>query len=332
MAERNEIKNNGKNNGSVNETQTELGKITQLILDDYKQERDIDNMDIFGMPERSEIVSIVGKLLHILFPGYYRDKTFKFYNLNNQISVIIEDVIYNLTQQVEIALEYDEEMREKKDQIAEKAQQIVMEYFKTIPHIRALVNTDIQATFDGDPAADNKEEIVLSYPGLLATTIYRLAHELELLKVPMIPRMMTEYAHGMTGIDIHPAATIGAYFFIDHGTGIVVGATSEIGEHVKIYQGVTIGALSTSLGHAMHGIKRHPTIEDNVTIYSGASILGGETVLGEGSVIGGNVFLTSSVPAGTTVTLKNPDLMFINCKTPENCGFDGCDKKCGIKE
>lgn len=169
------------------------------------------------------------------------------------------------------------------------------------------MESDLQATFDGDPAADNKEEIILSYPGLMASTVNRIAHELFLLNVPLIPRMMTEHAHSLTGIDIHPGATIGKYLMMDHGTGIVVGSTSIIGNHVKIYQGVTIGALSTRGGQALHGVKRHPTIEDNVTIYAGASILGGETVIGHDSVIGSNAFITSSVKPETRISVANQE-------------------------
>ena len=292
----------------------QLKEITRVIMEDYEQGRDIDKMNVFEQPERDVIVDIVNKMLNILFPGYYRDKTYKFFNLENKISVLIEDVMYNLTDQIAIALEYDDELKSAEGGvsmgdacISVRSQMLAVEFFKQVPKIRHMVNTDLQATFDGDPAADNKEEIVLCYPGLLASTVYRIAHELYVLGVPIIPRMMTEYAHGLTGIDIHPGATIGEYFFMDHGTGIVVGSTSVIGEHVKIYQGVTIGALSTSAGHALHGTRRHPTIDDNVTIYSGASILGGETVSGEDSVIGGNVFLTSSVRPGTRVNTQNQE-------------------------
>ncbi|MDO4870142.1 MAG: serine acetyltransferase [Bacillota bacterium] len=292
----------------------QLKEITADIMNDYAKGRDIDKMNVFDQPERDVIVDIVNKMLNILFPGYYRDKTYKFYNLENKISVLIEDVMYNLTDQISIALEYDDELRSEDSNLptgdaclSVRSQMLAVDFFKRVPKIRHMVNTDLQATFDGDPAADNKEEIVLCYPGLLASTIYRIAHELYELKVPIIPRMMTEYAHNITGIDIHPGATIGEYFFMDHGTGIVVGSTSVIGKHVKIYQGVTIGALSTSAGHSLHGTKRHPTIEDNVTIYSGASILGGETVIGEGSVIGGNVFLTTSVRPGTRVNTQNQE-------------------------
>lgn len=302
------------NNLMRDRAEQQLKEITREIMDDYRHGRDIDKMNVFDQPERDVIVDIVNKMLNILFPGYYRDKTYKFFNLENKISVLIEDVMYNLTDQIAVALEYDDELKSAEGEalrgeacISVRSQMLVVDFFKSVPKIRHMVNTDLQATFDGDPAADNKEEIVLCYPGLLAGTIYRIAHELYILGVPIIPRMMTEHAHSITGIDIHPGATIGEYFFMDHGTGIVVGSTAVIGEHVKIYQGVTIGALSTSAGHALHGTRRHPTIEDNVTIYSGASILGGETVIGEGSIIGGNVFLTRSVKPGTRVNTQNQE-------------------------
>ena len=226
---------------------------------------------------------------------------------------MIEDVIYNLQKQIAIALRFKEEYAAETDfELRMSAEELAIDFLDRIPHIRALVNTDMQASYEGDPAAFSKDEIVLCYPGLLASTINRLAHELFLLGVPLIPRMMTEYAHSKTGIDIHPGATIGEYFFMDHGTGIVVGETSIIGKHVKVYQGVTIGALSTRGGQRLRGAKRHPTIEDNVTIYAGASILGGDTIIGEGSVIGSNVFITSSVRPGTRISVKTQELIIRN--------------------
>lgn len=181
---------------------------------------------------------------------------------------------------------------------------------------------DVDAAFDGDPAAFNKDEIIFSYPGLYAIMVNRLAHELHLLKVPLIPRIMTEHAHSLTGIDIHPGATIGKHFFIDHGTGVVIGETTEIGDWVKIYQGVTLGGLSTRAGQGLRNHKRHPTIEDRVTIYSGASILGGETRIGEGAIIGGNAFITRSVPPHTRVSQRNPDLDF---QSDEMAETDQCE-------
>ncbi|MBQ3682376.1 MAG: serine acetyltransferase [Succinimonas sp.] len=193
---------------------------------------------------------------------------------------------------------------------ARAAYRITREFMRRLPAIRRLAETDLLAAYDGDPAAGCLEEIILAYPGLMASTVYRLAHELYLLRVPVLPRLMTEYAHAETGIDIHPGAVIGRSFFIDHGTGIVIGETAIIGQNVKIYQGVTLGAISTRGGQKLSGKKRHPTIGDNVTIYAGASILGGETVIGESSIIGGNTFITSSVPANTRVTVKNPEMEY----------------------
>lgn len=287
-----------------------IQRITDSILADYENGREIDNMNVFSQPDGDVIHDIVRKLLNILFPGYYREKNYRSYNDNNRISILIEDVIYNLQKQIAIALRFTEKYKEASEaEIKNAAEAIAICYIGHIPKIREYVDTDMEAAFEGDPAAFNKEEIVLCYPGLLAITINRLAHELFLLQVPLIPRMMTEYAHSNTGIDIHPGATIGKYFFMDHGTGIVIGETSIIGEHVKVYQGVTIGALSTRGGQKLRGAKRHPTIEDDVTIYAGASILGGETVIGKGSVIGSNVFITSSVAPGTRMSVKTQELL-----------------------
>ncbi|WP_026528242.1 serine O-acetyltransferase [Butyrivibrio sp. VCD2006] len=295
--------------GERQNLKTEIEGIVNLIIDDYNKGRDVDQMDIYNQPDRDVVIDIVKKLTKVLYPGYFRDKTFRSYNDANRVAVIIEDAIYNLQKQVAIAFRHGGGYENASDEtLTCGARCITHEFFKKIPEIRALIDTDLQATFDGDPAAFSKEEIILSYPGLRATAINRMAHELYLLKVPLIPRIMTEYAHSVTGIDIHPGATIGKYFMIDHGTGIVIGETTIIGEHVKVYQGVTIGALSTRGGQALKGAKRHPTIEDNVTIYAGASILGGETVIGHDSVVGSNAFLTSSIAPGTRVSIKNQEL------------------------
>ena len=291
-----------------NDTSLDLKELTDAIIRDYSLGRDIDRMQVFQQPDNEMVIDITKKLMMILFPGYYRDRNYLNYSYNNRMSILIEDVFYNLRAQVEIALPNNPKYGEADEEtIKDAANDICVEYFRRIPMIREYVNTDIQATYDGDPAAYNKDEIVLSYPGLMASTICRLAHELYLMDVPMVPRMMTEYAHSKTGIDIHPGATIGKYFFMDHGTGIVVGETSIIGEHVKIYQGVTIGALSTKGGHSLFGKRRHPTIEDNVTIYSGASILGGETTIGAGSIIGSNVFITSPIAPNTRISNKTQE-------------------------
>ena len=271
--------------------------IVDSILEDYTQGRDIDRIEPFRHPDKDVVIDIIDKLRRIVFPGYFLEKNYRIYNAKHNLSMLIEDVMFNLNRQIGLVL-----------QDSEKSQEICLEFFRSIPKVRALVQTDLQAAYDGDPAASGKEEIVYSYPGLFAITVYRLAHVLQVLGVPMIPRMMTEYAHSVTGIDIHPGATIGQHFFIDHGTGIVVGETTVIGNGVKIYQGVTLGALSTRGGQSLRGKQRHPTIEDNVTIYAGASILGGETVIGRDSVIGSNAFITSSIAPNTTVTIKNQEL------------------------
>ena len=271
--------------------------IVDSILEDYLQGRDIDRIEPFRHPDKDVVIDIIDKLRRIVFPGYFLEKTYRIYNAKHNLSMLIEDVMFNLNQQIALVL-----------RDAEKSQEICLAFFRSIPKVRALVQTDLQAAYEGDPAASGKEEIVYSYPGLFAITVYRLAHVLQELGVPMIPRIMTEYAHSGTGIDIHPGATIGQHFFIDHGTGIVVGETTVIGNGVKIYQGVTLGALSTRGGQSLRGKRRHPTIEDNVTIYAGASILGGDTVIGRDSVIGSNAFITGSVAPNTTVTIKNQEL------------------------
>ena len=294
-----------KSKKNTDELKNEIKNIVDLILDDYTKGRDVDQMDVFNQPDRDAVKDIVIKLLRIIYPGYSRDKIYKSYNDSNRISIVIEDVIYNMQKQIAIAFHHSPEYANASDETLEcGARCITHESFKQLPKIREYVDTDLQACYDGDPAAYSKGEVILSYPGLLATTINRIAHELYLLKVPLIPRMMTEYAHSRTGIDIHPGATIGKYLMIDHGTGIVIGETSIIGDHVKIYQGVTIGGLSTRGGQTLKGVKRHPTIQNNVTIYAGASILGGETVIGEGSVIGANAFITESVPAGSRISMQ----------------------------
>ena len=218
---------------------------------------------------------------------------------------------FHLQRQVFLALDYCERkgsMNEEERNL--ESYLICKEFFHRIPKIRGYLETDLKAFYEGDPAAGCFEEIILAYPGLMAITIYRIAHELYLERVPVLPRLMTEYAHSKTGIDIHPGASIDKSFFIDHGTGIVIGETSVIGKNVKIYQGVTIGALSTRGGQKLAGKKRHPTICDNVTIYAGASILGGDTVIGENTIIGGNAFITRSIDANTRVSMKNLEMEY----------------------
>ncbi len=282
-----------------------LDIITKGILDDYKQGRPIDKMNVSKQPNTEAVIDIALKLQRILLPGYYKDASYKMINVEHTMVTLIEDVMLRLSKQIGLALSFKLGYDDKSyEDIKAEADKLTLDFLEEIPTVREYLATDLEAFYEGDPAAYSKEEIVFAYPGFKAITIYRLAHILYKLDIPILPRIMSEYAHGETGIDIHPGATIGKYFFIDHGTGIVVGETSIIGEHVKIYQGVTIGALSTRGGQNLKNKKRHPTILDNVTIYSGASILGGDTIIGEGSVIGGNTFITESVDAGARVSAK----------------------------
>ena len=260
------------------------------------------------LPNRGTIIGIIKDLRRVVFPGYFGDEnissTMPGYFLGNMLTHIYEE----MRTQIEIAFLYDDKGASSREEITEKARDICELFISRLPYIQKMLLMDVQAGFDGDPAAKSKEDIIFSYPGLFAIYVYRIAHELYVQNVPFIPRIMTEYAHGKTGIDINSGANIGRYFFIDHGTGIVIGETTEIGDYVKLYQGVTLGALSTRKGQLLSGKKRHPTIGDHVTIYANSTILGGETVIGCDSIIGGNYFMTESVPAHTTVSIKSPEL------------------------
>ena len=280
------------------------------ILADYGSERVIDRLEMFTQPDRQVIEALIGKLLRLVFPGYYRDYSYRIYNMKTNLAALIEDVAFHLNRQIGIALRGTGSLSFEAEE--RRAEDITAAFLEQLPEIRAYVETDLQAAYDGDPAASSKAEVIIAYPGLYAITVNRLAHALYRLEVPLIPRIMTEFAHSRTGIDIHPGAQIGKYFFIDHGTGIVVGETTLIGDNVKLYQGVTLGALSTRGGQKLHGKRRHPTIEDNVTIYAGASILGGETVIGHDSVIGSNVFITHPIAPGTRVSIKSQELLYKN--------------------
>ena len=258
------------------------------------------------LPNRSVIIDIVRDLKSIIFPGYFSTDTSATVFPEYYVGHRLNDIYDRLKNQIEIALLYH---GEEPEEAATHADRTTCGFFEQLPEIQRLLLTDVQAGFDGDPAAKSKEEIIFSYPGLFAIYVYRLAHVLYKEEIPFIPRVMSEYAHGRTGIDINPGATIGEYFFIDHGTGVVVGETTEIGNNVKLYQGVTLGPLSTRMGQQLANVKRHPTIRDNVTIYSNSTVLGGETVVGENTIIGGNTFITESIPANTKVSAKSPELV-----------------------
>ena len=267
------------------------------------------------LPDERSIEKIIHDARSVIFPGYFGDES-----LSETVTGVFEEgtliKIYSaLKKQIKLALLYKCKCND-----TEEAEKLSAEYAKDfideLPHIQQMMFKDVEAGFFGDPAASSKGEIIISYPGLFAILVYRLAHVLYKQKVPILPRMMTEYAHGKTGIDINSGAEIGEYFFIDHGTGVVVGETTIIGNNVKLYQGVTLGALSTRKGQALSGVKRHPTIEDGVTIYSGASILGGDTVIGKGSIVAGNAFITKSIPPYTKVIVKTPELILEAPKQP----------------
>ncbi len=281
----------------------ELDVITEGMFADYEKGRFIDKVDIVNQPDKNVITDILVKLQEIIFPGFFKPRTYKTYTVKSTVRTLIEDVMFNLKKQIAITLKYDPSFANATScELDGEAQRISVAFLKRIPYIRDYVDGDVDAAFDGDPAAYNREEIVVTYPGFYAIMVNRIAHELHILGVPLIPRIMTEHAHSLTGIDINPGAVIGRNFFIDHGTGIVIGETTVIGDNVKIYQGVTLGALSTHGGQNLKSVKRHPTIEDDVTIYSNATILGGNTVIGKGAVIGGNTFITASVKAGEKIT------------------------------
>lgn len=246
------------------------------------------------IPQQDKIISLIGELRQVIFPGYFSDASDDYF-LGHKLN----GIWILLYEQLKLAFSYKNEDRAA---VKQHAWEVCQRFVQKIPEIQRMLVKDVEAEFQGDPAAQSREEVIFSYPGIYAIFIYRVAHELYLEKVPFIPRIMTEHAHSLTGIDINAGAQIGEYFFIDHGTGIVIGETTCIGNHVKIYQGVTLGALSTRSGQALAGSKRHPTIEDGVTIYANATILGGNTVIGRDAVIGGNTFITWPVPSGAKVT------------------------------
>lgn len=286
--------------------QDNLDYIVQRLNEGYQSSDLFFHRSGLPRPDRRTIIEILSDFRCLLFPGYYGSdipsRASAPYFAGHMLSTLYE----KLYPQLEMALAYQE--GGKTDQVTRHAKEAIDGFFLELPRLQRLLMIDVEAALNGDPAAGSCEQIIFSYPGLHAIFVHRLAHELYLRNIPYIPRIMSEYVHGLTGIDINSGATIGEYFFIDHGTGVVIGETTEIGSNVKIYQGVTLGALSTRAGLKLAGKKRHPTIENNVTIYSGASILGGRTIIGEGCTIGGNAFITSSIPPFSRVSIKNPEL------------------------
>ncbi|MCU0962615.1 MAG: serine acetyltransferase [Pirellulaceae bacterium] len=295
----------------------QLPLLTNRIVDTYRETSTINHLGHCPLPQYEAVVGILTDLKEVLYPGYRRREKLHMGNVTYHTGDLIDGLHDTLTVQIARALQHEarvrrgEPCRPAREDFEAKGQAIAITFLEQIPALRHILATDVQAAYDGDPACQSLDEVIFCYPGLDAVTVYRLAHELWKLSVPLIPRMMTEWAHKETGIDIHPGAQIGRSFFIDHGTGVVIGETSLIGEHVKLYQGVTLGALSfptDSSGNLIRGKKRHPTIEDRVVIYASATILGGDTVIGHDSVIGSSVWLTSSVEPYATVTMEKPRL------------------------
>jgi serine O-acetyltransferase len=292
----------------------QLPELTQRIVATYGADGSIHHLGHCPLPNHDAVVSIVEDLKEVIFPGYRRREGLHMGNVEFYVGDLIDRLHDRLTTQIGRALRHDARAHSPDDcdeDYEALGQAKALLFLDRIPALRETLALDVQAAYDGDPAVRTVDEIIFCYPGLEAVTVYRIAHELHDLDVPFIPRIMTEWAHSKTGIDIHPGATIGKYFFIDHGTGVVIGETCEIGDHVKLYQGVTLGALSfqtDSDGNLVRGEKRHPTIEDHVVIYANATVLGGLTVVGHDSVIGSSVWLTRSVPPRTTVVLEKPNL------------------------
>jgi serine O-acetyltransferase len=288
-----------------------LPEITEALVGTYTECRYINHLGHKPLPSRETIVEILTDLMDILYPGYWRRQNLHIGNVEYHVGDVIDSLHDKLTQQIMRALRHDCETPEDGIDFERMAQQKTIDFLRSLPELRTVLEQDVQAAYVGDPAAKSCHEIIFCYPGLEAVTTYRLAHELLLLGVPLIPRMMTEYAHSRTGIDIHPGARIGPSFFIDHGTGVVIGETCDIGRHVKLYQGVTLGALSfprDAAGNIIRGMKRHPTLQDEVVVYANATILGGDTVIGHHAVVGSNVWLTHSVEPHTVVSLEKPSL------------------------
>lgn len=290
-----------------NDVKTVIAEMAEELNKNYSDQKLFDLSLGERLPQKDEIIDFVDELRKVTFPGFFGRENMAYANkkyfAGHKLSLLYD----KLFRQIKVALSYKNGAKSYQE-ITEDAQEKALGFIRRIPEVQALLCKDVEAEYNGDPAANSREEIIFSYPGLFAIFVYRYAHVLYQMKVPFIPRIMTEYAHGETGIDINPGANIGEYFFIDHGTGIVIGETTDIGNNVKIYQGVTLGALSTRKGQQLSGVKRHPTIEDNVVIYANTTILGGETIIGANSVVAGNTFVTKSIPANTKVASTMPEL------------------------
>ena len=298
-----------RNTPLVNATITQL---TDQLIVSYAKVGGINHLDGKNLPSKSAIASITLDLLRLLFPGFFDERMIHSSELKVEMVSLVDSISERLQDEIYKSLEYATPEGLSKKDLRPAAHDITVAFLSSLPQVREVLKTDADAAFSGDPAALSREEIIVAYPFMEAIAVQRCAHKLYQRKVALIPRIMTEWAHARTGMDLHPGAKIGSHFFVDHCTGTVVGETCVIGEHVKIYHGVTLGAKSTAGGQQLRGQKRHPTIENHVTIYPGATILGGETVIGEGSTIGGNVFLTSSIPPNSLVVFEGVTMKIMN--------------------
>lgn len=293
-----------------------LPEMVDALVKSVAAEPYMQHLNRVLLPDRDQIIACIAGLRQIVFPGYFGQKGVTSEDLGARIAELAIEVSDSLFEQVRCCLRYRRQLTSIEPQSSEcaecdqEAAEVVAQFVSRIPAVRDLLSDDVQAAFDGDPAAQSTDETIFCYPGLFAIFVQRMAHEFYQMNIPLLPRIMTEHAHSLTGTDIHPGAQLGRHFFIDHGTGVVIGETTQIGDNVKIYQGVTLGALAPAFGQKLRGQKRHPTIEDDVTIYAGATILGGDTVIGKGALIGGNVFITSSVPPLNQVTAEPPKLKY----------------------
>ena len=295
------------------ERKQEIGAISRKLARLCRQSDFFRCASKYAVPSDESVKEILSLFQSVLFIGYFGKQDIRNWELEPQLQVVMSDLFDVLSTQIAKSLRHKcESTHDLCDDCKTRGEERALVLMRRIPHIRKMLEGDVQAAMDGDPAAKNFDEVIFSYPCIRAVMVHRIAHELYSEGVPLLPRIMSEYAHTLTGIDIHPGAMIGKHFFIDHGTGVVIGETTVIGDNVKIYQGVTLGALSfpkDDRGNLLRGIKRHPTIEDRVTIYAGATVLGGNTVIGKGSTIGGNVWITRSVPPGTKVVIEPPELL-----------------------
>ena len=301
----------------MNDHERKLARVVEAVLDSYRELGNINHLDGSNLPARSEVSELLDDLMSIMFPGYFNaeqlDDLTSRYFVGERCARILRRLERLTARALSVQCYGRSRPRPTAAEIDAQAHEHALDLLEAIPVIRVALGADVQAALAGDPAACNAPEVITSYPGVVAIAVHRVAHHLYLRRVPLIPRMMSELVHGRTGIDIHPGATIGSSFFIDHGTGLVIGETCKIGVRVKLYQGVTLGALSVDAAAARETrAQRHPTIEDDVTVYAGATILGGKTVIGRGSVIGGNVWLTRSVPPETTVMIGTPTLRMVS--------------------